>query len=138
MVLAAPLPENESERLAALRSFHVLDTPPEECFDILTALTAHIVGTPVALVSLVDSERQWFKSRYGFEATETPRDISFCGHVVAHAEPMVVPDARLDWRFADNPLVTGDPHIRFYAGFPLLTPDGVALGSLCALDRKPH
>jgi len=137
-LLPAPIAPNEPARLAALRSLHVLDTPPEECFDILTALVAHILGTPIALVSLVDSERQWFKSRYGLDTPETPRDISFCGHVVAHAEPLVVHDARLDWRFADNPLVTDEPHIRFYAGVPLLTPEGLALGSLCAVDRKPH
>ncbi|MDP3505635.1 MAG: PAS domain S-box protein [Myxococcales bacterium] len=132
----APIPANDAARLQKLRDYDVLDTPPEPAFDALTALAAHIAGVPIALVSLVDVDRQWFKSRYGLEAPQTPRDVSFCGHVVAAEVPLVVPDAHLDARFADNPLVTGGPHVRFYAGVPLRTPDGFVLGTLCAIDQQ--
>ncbi len=128
-------PANEAARLAKLNEYRVLDTLPEPAFDALTALAAHIAGVPVALVSLVDADRQWFKSRYGLDAPQTPRDVSFCGHVVASEAPLIVEDARLDERFADNPLVTGEPRVRFYAGLPLRTPDGFVLGTLCAIDR---
>jgi PAS domain S-box-containing protein len=113
-----------------------MDTPPESSFDDLTTLVARILDVPIALVSLVDADRQWFKSRYGLDAPETPRDISFCGHVVAEQELLVVPDAFEDNRFHDNPLVTGDPRVRFYAGVPLRTPDGHVLGTLCAIDHE--
>ncbi len=130
------IPINEQARLEKLRSYQVLDTPSEASFDDLAKLAAHIAGTPIALVSLIDADRQWFKARVGLETHETHRDISFCGHVVAEKQPLVVSDALLDERFADNPLVTGDPKVRFYAGFPLETEDGFALGTLCAIDQK--
>jgi len=132
---APRIPENEVERLKALETYRVMDTPPESSFDDLTTLVARILDVPIALVSLVDADRQWFKSRYGLDAPETPRDISFCGHVVAEQELLVVPDAFEDSRFHDNPLVTGDPRVRFYAGVPLTTPDGHILGTLCAIDH---
>ncbi len=132
---APRVPENEAERLDALDSYRVMDTPPEDAFDDLTALVARILDVPISLVSLVDADRQWFKSRYGLDAPETPRDISFCGHVVAQGEILLVPDAFEDERFHDNPLVTGDPRVRFYAGVPLTTPGGHVLGTLCAIDH---
>jgi len=133
---APRVPEDEADRLKALEGYRVMDTPPEDAFDGLTTLVARILNVPIALVSLVDADRQWFKSRYGLEAPETPRDISFCGHVVAEQEILVVPDAFEDDRFHDNPLVTGDPRVRFYAGFPLTTLDGHVLGTLCAIDHN--
>ncbi|MFT3712847.1 MAG: diguanylate cyclase [Archangium sp.] len=133
-----PTPLDEPERLEALRSYEVLDTPAEAEFDRLTRLVSNVLGVPIALVSLIDEKRQWFKSKVGLPAAETPRDISFCGHAVAAQKTLVVPDAREDVRFADNPLVTGDPHIRFYAGAPLINGAGRALGTLCAIDRKPR
>ncbi len=133
---APRIPKNEAERLKALEGYRVMDTPPEDAFDDLTKLAARILDVPIALVSLVDADRQWFKSRYGLDAPETPRDVSFCGHVVAEHKLLVVPDAFDDDRFHDNPLVTGDPRVRFYAGFPLTTPDGHVLGTLCAIDHS--
>jgi GAF domain-containing protein len=112
---------NESDRLVALDRYKILDTLPEQVYDDLTQLAADICGTPIALISLVDKDRQWFKSRVGIDATETPHDISFCGHAVAESAILNVPDASLDPRFADNPLVAQDPNIRFYAGVPLIT-----------------
>lgn len=135
-----PSPANEAERLLALRSYAVLDTAAEPEFDALAKLAAHILETPIALVSLVDADRQWFKARYGLDAPETPRDVSFCGHIVATERPLIVNDAHEDNRFVDNPLVTGAPNVRFYAGMPLTTPDGMVMGSLCAIDhvaRRP-
>jgi PAS domain S-box-containing protein len=129
-----PLPENESARLEALARYEVLDTQAEEAFDTLTRLAARLLGVPMAAVSLIDSDRQWFKSRHGIAIAETQRDISFCGHVVGQDSALVVPDAAADERFADNPLVTGEPRIRFYAGFPLRTADGFVLGTMCAMD----
>lgn len=131
-------PVNESARLAALERYAVLDTDAEHAFDDLARIAAHILDVPIALVSLVDSDRQWFKSRYGLDATELPRDVSFCGHVVANEQRLVVPDSHADARFADNPVVTGHPRVRFYAGMPLRTPDGFVLGSLCAIDHVPR
>jgi PAS domain S-box-containing protein len=136
--LAAPLPANEPERLDALRRYGVLDTPPEHAFDDLALLASQICGTPVALVSLVDSERQWFKARVNFEKAETPRDVAFCAHAVLGKDLFVVPDASADRRFAGNPLVTGRDGIRFYAGAPLVTSDGFPIGTLCVMDRKPR
>ena len=130
------LPQRERARLAALSRYDILDTPPEQMFDDLTKLASHICGTHIALVSIVDKQRQWFKSSVGLDATETPRDISFCGHVVAGGEMMVVPDAHEDERFFDNPLTTDAPHVRFYAGAPLQTPDGHILGTLCVIDDE--
>jgi two-component system sensor histidine kinase/response regulator len=131
---APDIPLNEEARLAALHSCFILDTPAEPTFDALTSLAQKLLRVPIALLSLVDSRRQWFKSRQGLDATETSREISFCGHAVASGEPLVIHDATADDRFADNPLVTGDLHIRFYAGIPLVTHDGLALGTLCVID----
>ena len=134
---AAAVPENERERLDALRSYRVLDTVPEERFDRLTRLAARLFGKEIALVSLVDETRQWFKSRHGLAATETPREIAFCAHAILTPDVLVVEDAGADPRFAGNPLVCNSPNIRFYAGAPLIDRDGLALGTLCIVDSKP-
>ena len=130
-------PTNEKERLFALDAYEILDTDPEEEFDGITELAAEILEVPVALVSLVDGTRQWFKSNRGLDISQTPREISFCGHVVASGAPLIVEDAQRDARFSDNPLVTDEPRVRFYAGVPLQTADGFTLGSLCAIDHEP-
>lgn len=135
---SAAIPENDSRRLEALKSLNILDSKPEERFDRLTRLAMHVFEVPIALVSLVDTDRQWFKSRQGLEATETPRDISFCGHAILGDDAFVVEDASLDERFADNPLVTGDPGVRFYAGYPIRYLDGTVLGTVCIIDHKPR
>ncbi|HXJ75970.1 MAG TPA: GAF domain-containing protein, partial [Candidatus Dormibacteraeota bacterium] len=134
----APLPQNEPERLAALRRYHVLDTAPEPAFDDLTRLAAHICGTPVSLITLLDEKRQWFKSRFGLDLKESPREYSFCSHSILGQDVFVVEDARQAEGFADNPVVAGGPGIRFYAGMPLITPDGFALGTMCVMDREPR
>ena len=131
-------PLDEAERLAALQSYAVLDTDPEPDYDGLTRIVAMLFGAPVALVSLVDERRQWFKSRHGLDATETPRDIAFCAHAIHGDVPYVVPDAAIDERFHDNPLVTGGPKIRFYAGAPLVDTEGFRLGTLCVIDSTPR
>jgi GAF domain-containing protein len=133
---APGLPPDEARRLGALRDLLVLDTPPEERFDSLTAYASSYFDVPIALVSLVDEGRQWFKSRCGLDASETGRDVSFCGHTILRDDVMVVEDAHADPRFADNPLVTGDPFIRFYAGAPLRLRDGTQPGTFCLIDRK--
>jgi diguanylate cyclase (GGDEF)-like protein len=137
-MLSPATPANEWQRLQTLRDLKLLDTPPEERFDRVTRLAKQVFGTPIALVSLVDTDRQWFKSRQGLDAEETPRNISFCGHAILNDKIMVVNDAVDDERFCDNPLVCGDPNIRFYAGYPLSAPDGSRIGTLCIIDRKPH
>jgi GAF domain-containing protein len=134
--IPAPVPDDEPARLAALWRTGWLDTPPAEAFDRVTRSVAQMLNVPMALVSLVDEKRQWFLARHGMDARETPRDISFCGHAVAARQTLCVADAWLDPRFAGNPLVTGEPHIRAYLGVPVLDEQGHALGTLCVLDRR--
>lgn len=131
--------EDEAKRMAALRQYDLLDTLPEQSLDDLTTLAAHICGAPISLISLIDEKRQWFKSKTGtISADETARDVSFCGHAIQGHDLFIVPDAYNDERFHDNPLVTGDPHIRFYAGTPLETPSGHNVGMLCVIDHVPR
>lgn len=134
----APLLDDESERLATLRRYQILDTGFDDSLNRITRIVAALLEVPISLVSLVDADRQWFKARVGLEVSETPRDIAFCSHAILGDDLLVVDDATADPRFAGNPLVTGDPGIRFYAGAPLLTAEGHALGTLCAIDRKPR
>lgn len=136
-MLTPPIPADETKRVQALRDLNILDTPTEDRFDRLTRIAQHILQVPIALVSLVDTDRQWFKSRQGLDASETPRDISFCGHAILGTEVFVVADAATDPRFADNPLVLSAPNIRFYAGAPLTLRSGERVGTLCAIDRQP-
>ncbi len=137
-MIAPPVPESEEKRQAGLDRLQILDTPAEERFDRITRLATKIFGVPIALVTLVDRERQWFKSEQGMGMSETPREVSFCGHAINDDKTLVVHDTLEDERFLDNPLVTGDPEIRFYAGHPLRSPEGHLVGTLCAMDRKPR
>jgi diguanylate cyclase (GGDEF)-like protein len=132
------IPIDEAARLKALRSLNILDTPSEERFDRLTRMAKRIFGVPIALVSLIDEDRQWFKSSVGLNVDETPRDISFCGHAIHGDDVFIITDATKDKRFADNPLVLNEPNIRFYAGCPLKSLNGNKLGTLCIIDRKPR
>lgn len=134
----APLPDNEAERLKILHSLSILDTAPEEVFDDLARLASQICNTPIALVSLIDEDRQWFKSSVGISAIETPRDVAFCSHAILQPDLFLIPDTSIDNRFSDNPFVTSELHIRFYAGAPLITSEGAAIGTLCVLDQEPR
>lgn len=136
--MQAPIPPYEKERLEALHFLEILDTPAEASLDRITRLVARVLNVPIALVSLVDEDRQWFKSRAGLEASETPRELAFCAHAILQTSPLVVPDATEDERFRDNLLVTGAPNIRFYAGVPIRTSQGFAVGTLCAIDERPR
>ncbi len=137
-MLPAPIPANDDERLRALRELLILDTPPEERFDRIVEFAANEFDMPIALISLIDQDRQWFKARVGLAVCETSRDISFCGHAITQSELFEVLDATRDPRFADNPLVVGDPFIRFYMGAPLALPGGATVGTLCLIDTRPR
>jgi GAF domain-containing protein len=133
-----PLPANEAERIRALRDYRILDTAPETVFDDIALIASTLCRTPIALMTLVDADRQWVKARVGLKGSETPRDQAFCAYTILGDDLLVVEDAQADRRFVDNPMVTSDPHIRFYVGAPLIDSKGHALGSICAIDRKPR
>ncbi len=136
--MAALTTSSEAARVAALNRYAILDSEPEQSFDDLVTLAAHICQTPMAMLSLVDDHRQWFKSKLGVQVRETPREVSICAHAIQQGDLFVVPDTLQDARFRESPLVTGEPHIRFYAGAPLVNEDGYALGTLCVVDREPR
>ncbi|WP_267359381.1 MULTISPECIES: GAF domain-containing protein [unclassified Methylobacterium] len=133
-----PIPSNELERLTVLKNLELLDTPQDPAFDDLCREASRAFNAPIALITLLDEHRQWFKARVGLDICETRRDASFCNYVVAHDSVLIVPDARQDPRFTDNPLVVGPPHVRFYAGAPLYYGDGVRLGAMCIIDQRPR
>ncbi|HVE16270.1 MAG TPA: sensor domain-containing diguanylate cyclase [Chthoniobacterales bacterium] len=135
---APDLPPNEEQRQKSLESLNILETAIEERFERVTRLASRLIGTPIATITMIDGDRQWFKSVQGLASTEGPRETSFCGHTILSDGPFVIEDATKDERFADNPLVTGDPNIRFYAGCPVHAPDGQRVGSLCVIDREPR
>lgn len=137
-MIKPPLLHGETLRLQSLHALKILDTQPEDRFDRITRLAQLVFDVPMALISLVDTDRQWFKSRQGLDATETPREISFCGHAIADSKVFVVPNATDDQRFCDNPLVLAEPRIRFYAGYPLASLSGHRIGTLCVIDREPR
>jgi GAF domain-containing protein len=138
VTMRAPVTGKEAARVAALDRYAILDTEPEQSFDDLVILASHVCKTPMALLTLVDDHRQWFKSAVGVQVRETPREVSFCAHAIQQEDLFIVRDTLQDARFKDNPLVTGEPHIRFYAGAPLVNEDGFALGTLCVGDRQPR
>ncbi len=133
-----PIPENEIDRLTTLQLYQILDTESEKAFDELTQIAALICDTPISLITIIDENRQWFKSSVGLTATETSRDVAFCAHAILKNELMIIEDATKDERFQDNPFVTQDPNVRFYAGAPLFVKEDVALGTLCVVDTKPR
>ena len=136
---SAPLPPNESARLKSLSEHQLLDTLPEEVYDDITRIASEICGTPIALLTIIDEKRQWFKSKQGLDINETPREHSFCAHAILNPEEtFVVPDARYDERFHNNPLTTGEPHVVFYAGVPIKDANGFPLGTLCVIDSRPR
>lgn len=134
----APIPDNEQERLAALHALLILDTPPEQRFDRITEFAASEFDVPIVLISLVDENRQWFKSSVGLDVCETSRDLAFCAHALHSTEPLIIHDTLDDERFSDSPLVSGPPHIRFYTGAPLVLPSGLIAGTLCLIDTQPR
>jgi len=136
--MPAPLPANEGRRLDALHALNVLDTPPEERFDRYTRIAAQLFDVPIAIVSLIDTDRQWYKSHHGIDLTESPRETAFCAHTILDNAVLQVPDALHDDRFADSPFVAGEPRVRFYAGAPLAAPDGSMIGAFCVVDRRPR
>jgi GAF domain-containing protein len=137
-MIKSPLPDNEKERLELLYELLLLDTPPQQRLDKIVEFSSAEFNVPICLVSLVDSDRQWFKARIGISACQTERDISFCAHALSSKELLLVPDALVDPRFHDNPLVSGPPYIRFYAGAPLAYKDGLVIGTLCLIDTRPR
>ncbi len=137
-MLAAPLPDNEDARLVSLRRMQLLSTPAEDSFDRITRTAARLFNMPTSLITLIDHDRQWFKSAVGMAVSETPRSLSFCGHTILDSKPTIVRDTRLDPRFADNPFVLHDPLVRFYAGRPVTNPEGHVVGTLCLLDYQPR
>jgi GAF domain-containing protein len=138
VLMSAPVTHMESARVAALDRYAILDTEPEQSFDDLVTIAAHVCQVPIAMLSLVDDHRQWFKSKLGVQVTETPRESSICAHAIQQGDLFIVPDTLQDARFRENPLVVQEPHIRFYAGAPLINDDGFALGTLCVVDREPR